>query len=195
MIHNDEGKAPAFQLINAGFDVWLGNSRGNKYSLGHTQLDHTNDRMYWQFSFIEMGQYDSKAFVDYIIKTTGRFKVTVIAHSQGASQMIYSLDTFPRYWENRVNALVALAPITRFHHSKDVLFDTVTKDSNFQAMSQMCKENSEGCSFLGQFPTATQGTSLFCQRLPEVCESAREFKYSSKEDTDDPESLKRYMEQ
>ena len=31
--------APAFQLVRAGYDVWLGNQRGTKYSLGHTHLN------------------------------------------------------------------------------------------------------------------------------------------------------------
>ena len=47
--------APAFQLVRAGYDVWLGNSRGNKYSLGHTSLDHKKDKEFWEFSLDQMG--------------------------------------------------------------------------------------------------------------------------------------------
>lgn len=45
-IMNYANVAPAFQLVRAGFDVWLGNDRGSKYSMGHTTLS-TKDEKYW----------------------------------------------------------------------------------------------------------------------------------------------------
>jgi hypothetical protein len=48
--------------------VWLGNQRGTKHSLnpGHTTLNPSSDEKYWQFSFVEMGDYDAPAQVDLI---------------------------------------------------------------------------------------------------------------------------------
>jgi len=58
--------APAFQLVNQGYDVWLGNQRGTKYSMGHNTLNPTKDKAYWEFSWTEMGDHDAPAQIDYV---------------------------------------------------------------------------------------------------------------------------------
>jgi triacylglycerol lipase len=59
-MHNKD-KNPAFKLLEAGYDVWLGNQRGTKYSLGHTKYNQNKDKAYWEFSFPEMGDFDAPA--------------------------------------------------------------------------------------------------------------------------------------
>jgi lysosomal acid lipase/cholesteryl ester hydrolase len=72
-IINSETLAPAFVLANKGYDVWLGNQRGTKYSRRHETLDpdKMEDLHYWDFSFVEMGMMDAPAQIDHILKITG----------------------------------------------------------------------------------------------------------------------------
>lgn len=42
-------KALGFILADGGFDVWMGNSRGNKYSRSHIRLN-PKKRQFWNFS-------------------------------------------------------------------------------------------------------------------------------------------------
>lgn len=50
--------APAYVLAREGYDVWLGNSRGGRFSLGHVSKDYKKDKTYWEFSWEEMGTKD-----------------------------------------------------------------------------------------------------------------------------------------
>jgi len=48
-ISHNSNVAPAFQAARAGYDVWLGNSRGNKYS--HSYNGDISKSKYWDYSF------------------------------------------------------------------------------------------------------------------------------------------------
>ena len=45
---NDADKANAFILSRAGYDVWMGNNRGSRYSMGHLSLTPADEK-YWSY--------------------------------------------------------------------------------------------------------------------------------------------------
>ena len=64
-IINEENKALAFVLANRGYDVWLGNNRGNKHGRNHLNIS-VNDKAFWDFTFEDMAIYDIPAAFAYI---------------------------------------------------------------------------------------------------------------------------------
>lgn len=69
-IVNSADRAPAFALAHAGFDVWLGNNRGNHFSRKHKYFRNT-ENLFWQLvDFEEMGIHDVPAEIDYILNYT-----------------------------------------------------------------------------------------------------------------------------
>jgi len=60
-----EFSAP-FVMAQAGYDVWLGNNRGNKYSRMHKYIDADKHHiMFFDFSFETLAEYDVPAIIDY----------------------------------------------------------------------------------------------------------------------------------
>ncbi len=84
-IMNTPDKAPGFIAAADGYDVWFGNSRGNKYSRDHVKLDPDSDNSFWFFDWEQMGTYDITAEIQYILDQTKQAKVAYIGHSQGTT--------------------------------------------------------------------------------------------------------------
>jgi lysosomal acid lipase/cholesteryl ester hydrolase len=66
-------------LADAGYDVWLNNSRGNEFSQGHETRRNSLD--FWDYSFDSMADNDLPAVVDYVLGESGREELNYVGHS------------------------------------------------------------------------------------------------------------------
>ena len=112
--------SPAFRAAQAGYDVWLGNNRGNKYSRKHVAFKPVDDfeEEFFDYSFYELGQFDATASIDYVLNHTGKAKLSWIGHSQGTSQMFSALSEGHGNLQNKINLFVAISPITNLNLAK-----------------------------------------------------------------------------
>ncbi|XP_012153789.1 gastric triacylglycerol lipase [Megachile rotundata] len=101
-------EALGYILADAGYDVWLGNNRGNIYSKNHISMAPSN-RRFWDFSYHELGVYDLPAMIDYVLNCTKREKLFYIGHSQGTTQFWVMMSQKPTY-NAKIQLMVGLAP-------------------------------------------------------------------------------------
>ncbi|XP_068151243.1 lipase 1 isoform X2 [Drosophila tropicalis] len=99
-----------YYLYAKGYDVWMANVRGNRYSRNHVKYNASADKAYWSFSWHEIGYYDLPAMVDAVLAKTGYQKLSYIGHSQGTTTFFVMASTRPEY-NAKINLMSALAPV------------------------------------------------------------------------------------
>ncbi|XP_055926655.1 gastric triacylglycerol lipase-like [Argiope bruennichi] len=111
---NFPNQSLAFILADHGYDVWLGNIRGNTYARKNIYYPPESSK-FWNFSFDEMAEYDIPSMIDLILNVTGKKNLTYIGHSQGTTVAFALLSQKAEYNE-KINMFIALAPVTTVGH-------------------------------------------------------------------------------
>lgn len=93
-------------LLESGFDVWLANSRGNKFT--RHAFNHANSKDYWDFSLTEY-TIDVCAVVDCILAITKAPSLTYIGFSQGSAIALAALALNDDL-NHKINHFIGLAP-------------------------------------------------------------------------------------
>ncbi|XP_054790091.1 triacylglycerol lipase 2-like [Prosopis cineraria] len=102
----------AFVLADSGFDVWIANTRGTKYSLQHSSLSPKSSD-YWNWSWDELAEYDLSATIKYVNNHTGQ-KMHYVGHSQGS---LIALAAFSKHdLADSLRSASLLSPIAYLSH-------------------------------------------------------------------------------
>lgn len=105
-----------YMLSDLGYDVWMANSRGNRYSNTHATLNNET-REYWDFSWHEIGTLDLPAMIDYTLAHTGQAKLHYIGHSMGTTAYLVMISERPTYGSKIISSQL-LAPAAYMHNTR-----------------------------------------------------------------------------
>ncbi|NXO87959.1 LIPM Lipase, partial [Sitta europaea] len=160
-ISNLPNNSLGFVLADAGFDVWLGNSRGDTWSLKHKTLKPCQ-KEFWQFSFDEIGKYDIPAELNFIMNKTGQKDVFYIGHSEGTTAGFIAFCTYPDL-SRKIKAFFALAPVATITHATSLLVKMIQFP---QSLIRLLV----GCKGVLQYNELMNGpVTQFCACMGKVC--------------------------
>ncbi|XP_050721196.1 lipase lipl-1-like [Eriocheir sinensis] len=111
---NDPDQALAFILADQGYDVWLGNYRGNFYGRRHKYLS-PSDPAFWDHTWNELARLDVPAQLSYVREVSGSARVSYVGYSMGTSLFFAMFSYYPEM-TSWVRSMVALAPVGYIYH-------------------------------------------------------------------------------
>lgn len=114
-------------LYEKGYDVWMGNNRGNKYCQKHL-FRSTKTEEFWNFSIDEFALFDIPNVIDYILHATKQEKLTYIGFSQGTAQAFASVS-INEDLNHKLDRIVAISPATTPHGLYSKFLDIFIKAS------------------------------------------------------------------
>lgn len=103
-------------MADAGYDVWMGNARGNTHSRKHLYLS-PDKKAFWDFSWHEIGQIDLPAMIDFVLQKTTMSKLHYIGHSQGTTSF-FVMGSLRKDLMDKIITMQALAPVAFMSHLK-----------------------------------------------------------------------------
>ncbi|KAM3717721.1 Lipase lipl-1 [Dirofilaria immitis] len=118
-VTNLPNQSAAFIFADAGFDVWMGNVRGNTYSTKHVNYTQ-NDLKYWKFTFDEFAKYDLDSMINYVLNKTQQQFLYYVGYSEGTLTMFAKLS-IDQIFAQKIKKFFALGPISTLAHIKGLV--------------------------------------------------------------------------
>ncbi|XP_074376438.1 triacylglycerol lipase 2-like isoform X2 [Apium graveolens] len=116
-LFNPANQSLALILADNGYDVWIANTRGTRYSRRHVSLDSSNPD-YWDWTWDALVAHDLPATIDFVYEQTGQ-KLHYVGHSLGTLVALTSFSEGKHV--DKVKSAALLSPIAYLNHMTTAL--------------------------------------------------------------------------
>lgn len=175
--------APAFRLASAGYDVWLLNTRGNRFSCSHKTMEPTQKK-FWDWTAYHISVYDLPSSIEYILSNSSSEKLHYVGHSQGGHVLLTLLSLVPEY-----NKKIALASLLT------PVGGTICANTNFfkTILNKETIDHVEKSRFYHPIPFDSDSIKIkFMYEFPEIGKYLMKDRYDVGYTNDDPAHLSYY---
>ncbi|CAK9143318.1 unnamed protein product, partial [Ilex paraguariensis] len=114
---NSPNQSLALILADNGFDVWIANTRGTRFSRRHVSLDPGNPD-FWNWTWDDLVTHDLPAVLDFVFKQTGQ-KTHYVGHSLGTLIALASFSDGKQI--DKVTSAALLSPVAYLSHMTTAL--------------------------------------------------------------------------
>ncbi|KAK4768627.1 hypothetical protein SAY87_003768 [Trapa incisa] len=112
LLNSPERNLPMI-LADNGFDVWIVNTRGTRFSRRHQSLDPSQPE-FWDWSWDELVMYDLPAVCDFVYTRSGKRKTHYVGYSMGSLMALASLSEGKLV--DKLKSVALLGPIGYLSH-------------------------------------------------------------------------------
>ncbi|CAA2966006.1 triacylglycerol lipase 2-like [Olea europaea subsp. europaea] len=107
----------AMILADNGFDVWISNIRGTRFSTRHMTLDPSTPE-FWDWTWDDLVFHDLPAIIEFVFKQTGQ-KIHYVGHSMGTLMALASFSEGKLI--DKIRSATLLSPIAYLSHMTTTL--------------------------------------------------------------------------
>jgi pimeloyl-ACP methyl ester carboxylesterase len=100
-----------FLLLKEGFDIWLGNVRGNVFTSHVTKDKNKLNGDFYDYTIDDFVQIDLPTMINFIKSKIGNKKISYIGHSQGTTMFVMLNMHNPSYAQKNFDKFIALATV------------------------------------------------------------------------------------
>ncbi len=155
-----EKKSLPFLLMEEGFDIWLGNSRGNIFS---NKYKSNLRKEFYNFTMDDEVKYDLPAMIKYINSKTNGKKITYLSHSQGSTIFFMLYMHNPKLVESSIENFFSVGTVPNIANAAFTpikFLDSIYGIFEFLDFKDGILNLSDEQRLL---------VSNFCKELPNVC--------------------------